>query len=358
MDPNQKPSPPAKKPFEVPLHVPLARKAAQGSEVQMPPVTAPSLEGLSVTVPAPERITAQQIQERFQELARAHATERIRSRTEQIAWGDEVLLNIVGYSNGRLIPFSVRTDVWLPLASAPLLPDLYEQLVGHLPGESVLVDITLSKDYPVEALRGQPARFAIQIQAAREVKYPDPADPVFLKAFGHGDTLEAATRGVLKQLEQEAAQLLRLKGQEMVLDEVAARTQVDLPEQLIDEEIRRRWGASEGRSVTELKLVVKQQEESLQSWLKDEGTRAAARQRLRIGLALGAICKRDGLTLTPAKVQEVLQAEATAVGVSLEQAAAALRAEPQQLVRIEQVAWHLLAVDYVMSKAQVRFAGA
>ena len=289
MDSNQKPAPPAKKPFEVPLHIPLARRAAQGTDVQMPPVTAPSLEDLSVTVPAPPRITAEQIQDRFQELARAHATERMRPRTEKIAWGDEVLLSIVGYSNGRLIPFSIRSDLWMPLAPAPLMPGLYEGLVDHQPGETVLVDVVLSPDYPIESLRGQPARFAVQLQGAREVVYPDPANPEFLKALGRGNTLDEATRSVLKELEAEAAQVLRLQGQYLVLDEVAARTQVEIPEPLVDEEVRRRWGSSEGRAVTELKLSDKQQEESLRTWLEDEGTRAQARQRLRIGLALGAV---------------------------------------------------------------------
>ncbi|WP_084736479.1 peptidylprolyl isomerase [Cystobacter ferrugineus] len=358
MNPNQKSAQPAKKPFAFPMSMSLARKAEKGGPVELPPVTAPSLEGLSVTVPAPEPISAQQIQARFQELARAYATERMRSRTEPIAWGDEVLVNIAGYSNGRLIPFSVRADAWITLAPAPLLPGLYEELVGHMPGENVLVNITLGEDYPIEALRGQLARFAVQLQAAREVTYPDPSSPEFLKAFGRGNTVEAATRAVLKELEEMTVRLLQLRAQEMVLDEVAARTQVDIPEALVDEEVRRRWGSSEGRAVTDLKFTVKQQEESLQTWLSDEPTRDAVRQRLRIALALGAICTRDGVTLTPAKVQEVIQAEATSLGVPLAQASAALREDPQQYARIEQVAWHLMAVSYVMSKAQVHFAGA
>ncbi|WP_081714069.1 peptidylprolyl isomerase [Cystobacter fuscus] len=357
MDSNPKSSPPAKKRAGIPMYTSPARRAAQGGEVQLPPVIAPSLEGLSVTVPAPEPITARRVQERFQELARAHASERMRPRTEGLAWGDEVLVDIAGYSNGRLIPFSVRTDVWLPLAPDPLLPGLYEQWVGHLPGESVLVDIVLGENYPIEALRGQPARFALLIQAAREVKYPDPTNPEFLEALGRGATLEEVMRGVARELQQEAARARFLEGQQRVLEEVAARTQVDIPEELVDEEIRLRWGASEGRSVTKLKFSNKHQEESLQTWLADERTRAEARQRLRISLALGAICKRDGLILTPAKVLEVIQAESTAAGVPLEQATAVFASEPQQHVRITQAAWHLLAVDHVMSKAQVHGAG-
>ncbi|MFY0576473.1 hypothetical protein ACN28S_20885 [Cystobacter fuscus] len=198
MDSNPKSSPPAKRRAGIPMYTSPARRAAQGGEVQLPPVIAPSLEGLSVTVPAPEPITAQRVQERFQELARAHASVRMRPRTEGLAWGDEVLVDIAGYSNGRLIPFSVRTDVWLPLAPDPLLPGLYEQWVGHLPGESVLVDIVLGENYPIEALRGQPARFALLIQAAREVKYPDPTNPEFLEALGRGATLEEVMRGVAR----------------------------------------------------------------------------------------------------------------------------------------------------------------
>ncbi|WP_395845563.1 hypothetical protein [Cystobacter fuscus] len=67
---------------------------------------------------------------------------------------------------------------------------------------------------------------------------------------------------------------------------------------------------------------------------------------------------RTRISRAPAKVQEVIQAEATTLGVPLEQATAALREDPQQYARIEQVAWHLMAVGYVMNKAQVHFAGA
>ncbi|MFY0576475.1 hypothetical protein ACN28S_20895 [Cystobacter fuscus] len=54
---------------------------------------------------------------------------------------------------------------------------------------------------------------------------------------------------------------------------------------------------------------------------------------------------------------EVIQAESTAAGVPLEQATAVFASEPQQHARITQAAWHLLAVDHVMSKAQVHGAG-
>jgi trigger factor len=347
-----------KKPSDIPLYVSPARRAAQGQPVQLPQVEAPSLEGLEVTVPAPEPFTAEDVRERFQELARPFATERARYPTEKIEWGDEVLLNLAGYCDGKLIPFSVKTDVWLPMEPEPMLPGLYEAIVGQVPTEALVVDITLPEEYPIESLRGAPARFLVHLQAAREVKYPDPESPEFLAAFGRGKTVEEATQSVVEQMKAESTQLLLVQAQQLVLMEVARRTPVEIPAELVDEEIRRRWGATEGVAVTELEFNDAEQEESLNAWLKDEGTRQEVELRLRIALALGAIARRDGLTLTPARVEKLLRDEAEAQGLPLAEVAASLKAEPEHQARIEQAAWHLMLVDHVMKKAKIHFEGA
>jgi trigger factor len=350
-----------KKPLDLPLYASPAKKAAsaQGQPVQLPQVEAPSLEGLEVTVPAPEAFTAEEVRERFMELARPYATERARYPTEKIEWGDEVLLNLAGYTaDGKLIPFSVKTDVWMPLEPEPMLPGLYEAIVGQVPTDGIVVEITLPAEYPIESLRGAPARFLVHVQAAREVKYPNIESPEFLEAFGRGKTVEEATHSVVEQMKAESTQLLLLQAQQLVLVELARRTPVEIPSELVDEEIRRRWGATEGISVTELEFSDAEQEESLNTWLQDEGTRQEVELRLRIALALGAIVKRDGLTLTPARVEKLLRDEAEAQGLSPADVAAALKAEPQYQTRIEQAAWHLMAVEHVMKKAKIHFEGA
>jgi trigger factor len=347
-----------KKPFEVPLYVSPAKQAARGQQVELPPVQAPSLEDLAVTVPTPEGFTVDEVRDRFLEMARPYATERPRLPTEPLAWGDEVLLNLAGYSNGRLIPFSVKTNVWLPLEPEPLLPGLYEAIVGQVPTDGLVVDLTLPDDYPVESLRGAPARFLVHIQAAREVTYPDLESPEFLQEFGRGKTIEEATESIIEQMKEEHTQLLLLQARQQVLGEVARRTEVEISPALVDEEIRRRWGATEGVSVAELNFTDEEQEESLNTWLQDDELRVEVELRLRIALALGAIVKRDGLTLTPAHVEKVLRDEAEAQGLEPSEVAASLRAEPEQQARIEQAAWHLMVVDYVMKKAKIEFEGA
>ena len=158
-----------------------------------------------------------------------------------------MLLNLAGYCEGKLIPFSVKTNVWLPLEPEPLLPGLYEAIVGQVPSEGLVVDITLPDDYPVEPLRGAPARFLVHIQAAREVTYPDLESPEFLQAFGRGTTIEEATQSVIEQMKQEHTQLLLLAGPPAGARRGGpAHLGGDSPDALVDEEIRRRWGATEG----------------------------------------------------------------------------------------------------------------
>ena len=322
----------------------------------LPQVEPPSLEGLSVTMPAPAGFTAEEVQQRFLELARPLAHERERGATEQVAWGDEVLLSIAGYIDGRLIPFSVRHQEWVKLEPEPTLPGLYEALVGYPPNkEGGAVDIVLPETYPVEALRGASARFLVAIHAAREVKYPDLESPQFLQAFGRGATLEAATRDVAEQLKRERAQTLVYEAGQRVLEEVASRTQVRVPDALIDEEIRLSWEKSEGAAVRALEFSEEETEQSLRAWLQDARTREQVELRLRVGLALGAICQRDGLVLTPELLEEFLAEQATHLGSSPEALAQSLSQEPQHMATIGQHAWHLLAVSHVLGQAKIHF---
>lgn len=336
------PDAPAKKPFEVAL----------------PSVEAPSLKGLSVTVPASQGFTSEDVRARLVELARPFATERLRSPEEGVAWGDEVLLDLVGSSRGHLLPFSVQHDLWMTLEPEPMLPGLYEALVGQKPGGKVTVELTLPANYPAEPLRGAPARFRVHLQAAREVKYPPMDNPEFLRKFGRGPTLEDVNQNIARQMTDELSQELLLQAQRLVLDEVARRTPVTIPSELIDEEIRRRWRESEGKATMALKLTQQEQEEALGGWLKDPATRQEVEQRLHIALALAAIIKRDGLKLAPERVRKLLEDQLQVVGGTMEELTESLRSRPEDQARIEQVATHLMAVEHVMKHARVRFEGA
>jgi trigger factor len=328
-----------------------------GVPVSLPPVKAPSTEGIEVTVPAPPPLAEDDLIRRFHELARSHAEVRTRQQGEEVAMGDDVQLDIIGYSNGQLIPFSIRTGYWMELAPQEMLPGFADAIVGSAVGDSLKIDLVLPAEYPVEALGGQPATFLVDLMGAREVKMPDTDSAEFLLKLGRGPTHEEVMEAIADELLDEQADVLWLDAQNMVLDELASRTQVEIPAALVDEEIRRRWMAAEGQAVMEKEFSAEEKQEALDLWRKDPATRAEVERRLRVSLALKAVAERDGLKLEPAKTFELLENQVAAFGLTSAQLREAL-VDPQAAGQLKDVAWHLMAVEHVMAKAKVHFEGA
>lgn len=334
-------------------NLPLTQGLATGP-VALPSVAAPSTEGLEVHV-ASHDLTEDELLVRFQELVRAKGTRRDRPAGERVCEGDEVQLDLLGYCDGKLIPFSARVGLWTTLEPMALLPGLGEAIAQNARvGDSLQLDLTLPADYPVAALRGKKARFIVDVRAAHEVKLPQEEGKALFKALGRGKDLDEVMDSIREELEEEAADELWLEAQDRVLDELVARAQVKVPQELVDEEIRRRWGQLEGKVLAEKGFDSDEQKEALDGWLADRVTRADCERRLAVGLVLRAIAEKDKLALTPEKLDEILEQSASAFGWSAEEAKAAGRADPA----VQPLAWHLLAVGHVMEKAKIVFGDA
>lgn len=321
---------------------------------ELPPVEAPSLEGLEVTIPA-ERLTAEELEERFAALRREHAEVHPRNPGEPIALGDEVLVDVVGICNGRMIPFSARMDAWLEMAPEPTLPGFFEALVGIPVGSSVDVEVTVPGDHPIPDLRGAPALFRVEVKAAREVILPPAEDPELLAKLGLGSNLDEVMEKLALEAADDLAIRLRTKAENLVLDAVAARTNVQVPAALVDEEIRRRWLFAEGSTLEEHGFTQDELGEALAGWKAHPEIRQEAERRLKIGLALGALVKKEGLQPTPEFAAEVVDEVAATSEVSREEVLEAVKSDKQLAAKLAALAQHQYAVQYVFERAKVRY---
>jgi trigger factor len=330
--------------------------APQRQELKLPKVKAPSLDNLQVTVPQDSDITREELLMRFHELVRANSPTRERAPGEPVQMGDTVVLDTLGYAQGRLIPFSAKSGLEMEMAPSDLLPGLPEGLVGTAVGGGQEVQVTLPDTYPVEHLRGVHATFLVDVVSAREVTVPDAESDAFVRKLGRGTTLEAVMESLADEIANERADDMWLEAQERVLDELVLRTEVPLTVEMVDEEIRQAWSATEARLLAQKDFAPDELQESLDGWLDDPTTRLEAERRLRIAFALRAIIERDHLQLTPDKMDEVLQEAVVPYGLSLEEARRAL-AHPATAEGVRNAALQVVAVRHVMGKAQVRFEG-
>ncbi|WP_244224521.1 peptidylprolyl isomerase [Corallococcus sicarius] len=327
--------------------------------LKLPSVAPPSLEGLSVRVPTPDDLTEEDLLRAFHEKRRALATTRERQPGESLEMGDDVQLNIVGYCDGKLIPFSARFGMTSELAPIEALPGFCEAVAeGGKVGASMQIALELPADYPVEHLQGKPARFLVDVVAARQVTLLPESSPEFLTKLGMGSTLEEVMDNLREELEDELSGQLWVQAQDMVLDELARRAPVELPRALVDEELRRRWVQAEGQAMVEYQFDVEEQQEALRGWLTDPATREDVERRLRIGIALKAVTEAEKLQLTPENLEELIREHMEPFGFGAEEVHAALRETPETTRRLTELGWYLLAVEHVMNKAKVTFEGA
>ncbi|MDY7229316.1 peptidylprolyl isomerase [Hyalangium rubrum] len=324
--------------------------------VQLPEATLASDEPIRVTVPAPPSLTEEELVRRFNQLAREHAQVREREPGEAVEQGDDVQLDIIGYANDKLIPFSIRTGLWMELAPDDALPGFAELLAGSAVGDCVGITLVLPDTYPVESLRGVTARFMVDLLAAREVLPPEPDSVGFLRQLGRGNSLSEVMNALGQELLQERTDAQWLEAQNRVLDVLASRLRVTLPKALIDEEIRRRWVMAEGQTVQEKNFSPAEEQEALEAWKTDPATRAEVERRLRISLALKAVAQRDELRLEPGEVFGFLEKYLDAYGLQASEVWEAL-VNPETAAPLQNLAWHLHAVEHVMKQAEIHFEG-
>jgi trigger factor len=322
----------------------------EDSSIELPPLEAPSLEGLKVAPPTLAPVTGEDIFRRFQELRQELAPRRELAPGERVAEGNEALIDVVGYAMGQLIPASARTSWWALVKPDPVLPGFFEALVGVPVGAGKEISVTLPPDYPVEALREVPARFVVEVRAARELSLPEEDSPECMALLGRGATLEETMQRIRKELLDERMAHARSEVREHVLDLLVERSGVEVPPSLVDEEIRRQWMAAEQPALQRWKVSANELQAALESWLWAPHTRGEAERRLKVALVLAAIAARDKIQPRAQDLEGLMVSMAGVAELPREEWKRLLESDPATALRVHNLLLQQATIDHVMSK--------
>lgn len=329
-----------------------ARHAPQA----LPPIAAPSLENLVVTAPAPVPATADELIAYADQLVRDRSPRSPRKYGEKIQLGDEVIVNMLGFAKGELIPFSARQGLVVEVGQGAVLPWLDEELLECSVGDGFELPVTFGDDEPVESMRGVEASFLVDIVSASSVAVPDPQSPEFLQLLGPAASLDQAMDAVADQLEDERVTAAWDEARERVIDEIVGRTEVSLLPMLIDEEIRRTWQRLEEPFLKSRKFEEPELLEALAGWMMDEDTRIEASRRLRLGLALQAITTRDNIQFDAEALRLIADEARLRFGLTPKDLADGLK-DPKVHPALTSLGLHLRALQTVLAAASVKFEG-
>jgi trigger factor len=264
------------------------------------------------------------------------------------AMGDRVTISFVGKVDGETFEGGTAENVPLELGSGQFIPGFEEQLIGVKSGDEVVVKVTFPETYGVATLAGKAAEFDVKV-ASVEASKEAAVDDEFAKKLGL-DSLDKVKETIRARLGEEFGQMTRLKLKRDVLDALDETYSFDLPEKLVDSEFKGIWNALE----MEMQRTGKS--------YADEGTteeearkeyRAIAERRVRLGLVLGSLGEKEGVTITDDEVQRALLERARQFPGQERRVFDYYRKSPSALLELRGPIFEQKVVDHIVSKANV-----
>jgi trigger factor len=217
------------------------------------------------------------------------------------ASGDRVTIDFLGKIGEEEFEGGKAEDAQLVLGQGNFIPGFEDGLLGAKAGEQRSVPATFPEDYPVAALAGKAATFAVTVKEVATPSRPE-LDDAFAKQFGT-ETFAKLKEAVAAQIGQEYAAASRLKLKRELLDQLEKAHDFELPPSLVESEFEAIW--------SQLNNSLQQAGKTLADEGKSEDEaraeyRRIAERRVRLGLVVGEIGEKNDVKISQDELRRAL----------------------------------------------------
>lgn len=214
--------------------------------------------------------------------------------------GDEVVIDFNGKDTKTKEPIEGASGQSYPLVlgSNSFIPGFEAKLIGLKANEEKTFDITFPADYAVASLKSRKVTFNVKVSEVKELTKPK-SDDKFAASVGPFKTLNELKSDIKKQVKAQKEKEANQAYENELIQKIADKSEVALPDSLIEEEIKR-LNEDEKRN-----LVYRGQ--TWQEHLDQEGLseeqhsakqRPIAESRIKAGLILGEIAEKENVKVT------------------------------------------------------------
>lgn len=216
---------------------------------------------------------------------------------------DRVTVDFIGTIDGEAFEGGAANDIQLVLGSGAMIPDFEESLIGAKAGDKPVLELKFPDDYRVEHLAGKDVTFNVEIKAVAEPKLPE-IDEEFVKSLGVEDGAEESLRKEIRDnMEREVRQKIKGRIKEQVMDALLAANDIKAPSAMVSQEAaalkqqtRQEMSQSGQKSAVELSLSVFEPQ---------------AERRVKLGLLVGEIMRKNEMEVDQTRVGEVIAEQAS-----------------------------------------------
>jgi len=259
--------------------------------------------------------------------------------------GDRITIDFLGKIDGVEFEGGHANDYTFVLGEGKMLPDFEAAALGLRTGESRTFQLPFPEDYHGKDVAGKTAEFTITLKKLEWTHLPE-VDAEFAKSLGIDDGDVTKMREAVKaNLAREVNARARAKTKENVMDALLKVTELDVPNVLVEQEIRRlaemtrQNMAQRGMNVKDMKLP-------------PELFTTQAERRVRLGLIISEMAKEKSLQATPEQIMTHISEFAQSYEDPL-QVLKYYSSDRQRLMEIDALVVEENVVNYVMGQVKV-----
>jgi trigger factor len=255
---------------------------------------------------------------------------------------DRVTVDFVGKIDGEEFEGGSGNGVAIVIGANQVMKEFEDALLGAKAGETREFNATFSAEHTNQKLGGQTATFNVKVVKV-ESQAPAALDEQFAQGFGIADgSIDSLRTEVRANMQRELDNAVSQKVRAQVLDQLYTKNPLELPRQLVDEQIQelqvemlRRAGVRDAKQLP-----------------PREPFEQPARRRVALGLLMSELVRSSGIKVSRESVQEKLN-ELAASYSNPDEVRRAYLQNADMMRQIESQVLEAQAIEHVLSQAKV-----
>lgn len=292
--------------------------------------------------------TDEEVEEGLKRIAQQNRPYAEKGEGAVAANDDRVTISFVGTIDGVPFEGGSAEDVAVHVGSGTFIPGFEEQLVGIAAGENRKVNVTFPETYPAAHLAGKPAVFDVNaksIEAPREVAIDDE----FARSLGL-DSLDKLKGAVRERIQRENDSVSKQKAKRALFDALDERHKFPLPPALVEQEFENLWKTIESEMKDQGKTFA---DENTTEEKEREEYRRIADRRVRLGLLLDEIARKNDITVTEDEVRRAVMDHVRQYPGREKELIEMFRTNPEAIASIRAPLIENKVTDYILALAKV-----
>ena len=229
------------------------------------------------------------VDQKLKDIAKQNKKFEDKKDNEKSIIGDQITFDYLALVDGKKFEGSEGKGVQIELGKDLFLKGFDEQLIGIKTGDSKLVNCTLPANHPKKEFANKKTQFNCKILKVRK-PVENIINDKFAQSMGAKDISDL--KGLIeKQITSQYSQALNSITKKEILDQIEKNHNVDLPQNLIDQEVN----------------LISRNLKDEEKQKHKENNEKIAKSRIKLGLILNELGEKNNLKISDEEVQTEIQ---------------------------------------------------